>query len=904
MAPDFAKTLPDRPPPSLPPPPCRRKKIPVIRKLLAASFCLLVASLTTVPAGAASPPSRALVLPLRQNWAIQSSAKATGDGAAISQAGYATQGWQPAEVPSTVLGALVRAGVYKDPFFAKNMAEIKPEPFKTSWWYRTEFKLDAGAPGDHTRLVFDGINYRANVWVNGKKVADKTALFGVWRVFDVDVTAALREGANALAVEVIPPQAGDFIMGFVDWNPLPADRNMGLYRGVSLRRSGAVSIEEPFVQTKVDLGTLKEASLTVSATLVNHGDQPMAGKLQGEIAEAGKTARIRFEAPFKLGPREKTTLRWTPAESPALHVRNPRLWWPVNLGAPALYGLELAAVVDAKPSDKQSVTFGIREVGDYLNEQGHRGYTVNGKKILIRGGGWVDDVFLREDDKKVEAQLDYVRHMNLNTIRLEGFWGASQKLYEVADRKGVLVMPGFSCEWEWDHYLLKPQDDKTYGAGKSAEEIALLTGYVHDQVVWLRNHPSVLVWVLGSDKLPWPDAERRYKAVLAEVDPTRPYLASAKSWTSTISGPTAVKMLGPYNYVTPNYWFEDRQHGGAYGFNTETGPGPQVPPLASLKRMLPPDKLWPINDVWNYHCAEHEYSDLSLFLNAFNHRYGTAKNIEEFAYKAQAANYEAMRPMFEAFGANKPRSTGVVQWMLNGAWPKLYWQLYDYYLMPTGAFYGAKKGSQPQNLVYNYADRGIYVVNDTLADLDGRTAQITVIDPEGKSVLAQRVPVKLGANAAAKIFDLPAFDGKSPMYFLDLKLRGTDGKLVSDNFYWLSVKPDVLDPDKSTEPFMPNKSFADFTALNHMPAVKVKVASSFQAGRGQVTLTNPGKQVAFFIEMQLNKGEGGEPVLPILWDDNYVSLLPGESKTIKVNFAQDGLQGAKPKLAVTGWNLE
>jgi exo-1,4-beta-D-glucosaminidase len=323
-----------------------------------------------------------------------------------------------------------------------------------------------------------------------------------------------------------------------------------------------------------------------------------------------------------------------------------------------------------------------------------------------------------------------------------------------------------------------------------------------------------------------------------------------------------------------------------------------------LKKMIPADKLWPINDVWNYHCAEHEYSDLSLFLNAFNHRYGAAKSVEEFAFKAQAANYEAIRPMFEAFGANKPRTTGVVQWMLNGAWPKLYWQLYDYYLMPTGAFYGAKKASQPQNLVYDYANRGIVLVNDTLADLRGQTAQITLLDADSKPVFSKKVPAVVAANASAKLLELPALAATSPIYFLDLKLRAANGKVIADNFYWLSSKPDVLDPEKSTEPFMPNKSFADLTTLNKLLPTKVKVASSWQAGRGQVTLSNTSDKVAFFIELQLNKGDGGDPVLPVLWDDNYVSLLPGESKTIKVTFAEADLGGAKPQLATTGWNAE
>ena len=837
--------------------------------------------------------------PLREGWSLQTSVKATGGGAAISQPGFSTAGWYTAQVPSTVLGSLVKAGVYKDPFFGKNMTTIPEAPFKTSWWYRVQWNDKAPKPGDHVRVVFEGINYKADVWLNGKKVGDRSKVLGVWRVLDIEVTGELRDGANVLAVEVFPPKAGDYTIGFVDWNPVPADKNMGLYRGVHLRRSGAISVEEPFVQSKVDTKSLKEASLTISAVLANHGDKPVAGSLTGEI---GKT---RFKVPYSLAPTEKKTVTLTAAEVPALKMRNPRLWWPVNLGSPELYTLKLAALVDNEPSDTRSVDFGIREVGQYLTPEGYRGYTVNGQKVLIRGGGWVDELFLREDEKNLEAQLEYVRHMNFNTVRLEGFWGSSQKLYDIADRKGILVITGYSCQWEWTHYIGNKQEDKKYGAAKDGPDADLLVNYLHDQVVWLRNHPSVLVWAVGSDKLPWPGVERRYAALLKEIDPTRPYLASAKGWQSDVSGPTAVKMLGPYNYVTPNYWWEDKTHGGAYGFNTETGPGPQVPTLATLKKILPADKLWPpTNEVWNYHCAEHEYSDLKLFLNAFDHRYGATKTVEELAFKTQAASYEAMRAMFEAFGANKPRTTGLIQWMLNASWPKLYWQLYDYYLSPTGAFYGARKGSQPQHLSYDPSGRSVYLVNDTLAALKGATVQVTLLDAASKPAFQTKQKASVDANAAAKVLELPALDARSGVYFLDLKLKNAQGKLVSQNFYWLSPKPDVLDPEKSTEPFMPNKSFADFTAVNSLPKAKVKVTSAFKANGGQVTLANTSDKLAFFIELQVTKGATQDPVLPVRWEDNYVSLLPGESKTLKVAYADADLGGAKPALGVQGWNVE
>jgi exo-1,4-beta-D-glucosaminidase len=858
-----------------------------------AGILSLFATLALSGAASAEPGT----VTLRDGWTLQTSVKAK-DGAAISQPGFATAGWYTAKVPSTVMGSLVQAGVYKDPYFAKNMTTIPEAPFKTSWWYRTQFTAPAARPGENVRLVFEGINYKADVWLNGKKIGDKAKILGVWRILEIDVTSALVEGANALAVEIFPPKAGDYTIGFVDWNPVPADKNMGLYRGVHLRRTGAVAVETPFVQSKLDLNTFKEAVLTISTTLVNRGDKPVAGTVTGEIG------KVKFQVPYSLAPGEKRPLKLTPTEVPALKMRNPRVWWPVNLGKPELYTLKLAALIDKEPSDTHTVDFGIREVGDYLTPEGYRGYTVNGKKVLIRGGGWVDELFLREDEKNLEAQLEYVRHMNLNTVRLEGFWGSSRKIYEIADRKGILVMPGFSCQWEWTHYIGNQQTDKKYGAAKDGADADLLVDYLHDQVIWLRNHPSVLVWLVGSDKLPWPGVERRYREMMKEVDPTRPILASAKGFVSEVSGPTAVKMLGPYNYVTPNYWWEDKTHGGAYGFNSETGPGPQVPPLASLKKMIPADKLWPpTGDMWNHHCAEHEYSDLKLMLNAFDHRYGPTKNVEEFAFKVQASNYEAMRAMFESFGANKPRSTGLIQWMLNASWPKLYWQLYDYFLMPTGAFYGARKGSQPLHVSYDPAGRGIYLVNDTLAPIKGATVQVTLLDIASKPAFTKKQSASVDANASMKVLDLPALDGKSPAYFLDLRLNA-GGRLVAQNFYWLSPKADVLDVEKSTEPFMPNKSFADFTAFNGMPAAKVKLASSFKANGGQVSLTNTSDKVAFFVELQLNKGDSKDPVLPVRWEDNYVSLMPGERKTIKVAYADADLGGAKPAVAVQGWNLE
>jgi len=436
----------------------------------------------------------------------------------------------------------------------------------------------------------------------------------------------------------------------------------------------------------------------------------------------------------------------------------------------------------------------------------------------------------------------------------------------------------------------------------------LVSRYLKDQILLWRNHPSILVWMLGSDKLPRPELERKYNEVLGAYDPSRPALMAAKGLRSEISGPTGVKMNGPYEYVPPIYWFEDTQNGGAFGFNTETGPGPQPPPLDSLKKMLPADHLWPIDDVWNYHCARNEFGTLDRYNEALNRRYGKPAGLDDFVRQSQVANYEAMRAMFEAFAARRPATTGVIQWMLNAAWPKLFWQLYDYYLMPNGAFYGAKKASRPVHVLYDPVRQAISVVNDRLSPLSGAKVQVRVYDLQSREVFKDVKDVELGPNLTAEIFRLPAIQGLSPVYFLDLKLADNAGGLVDENFYWLSTRKDVMNY-AATEWFVtPIKEFADFRALEKLPPVSLKVLSTFDPAGDErqvrVTLENPGDTIAFFVNLDVVGRQSGRAALPIYWDDNCVSLLPGERKTLSATFNPADLQGDEPVVRVDGWNVK
>jgi len=843
---------------------------------------------------------------------MQSADQLHADGSQISVSGFKANGWYPIQIPATVLAALVAQGEYPDLYTGKNLNAIPAGRFEQSWWYRCEFDVHGDRVPETTLLDCDGINYAANIWLNGRLIADSEQIRGAFRRFCLDVSNWIEQGGNVLAVEVIPPCPGDFSTGFVDWNPPPPDRNMGIFRPVTLRHCRGVSIENPFVQTDLDTETLTQASLTVSAELCNHTDQVLAGTLRARIDT------LVFEQSVTLAAGECKCVEFTPAEHSALRLDRPRLWWPHDLGEPHLCDLALAFHIGDVVSDTCQQRFGIRCVEDYFNGGGHRGFRINGREVLIRAGGWTDDMLLSDTPDKLEAQVEYVKHMNLNCIRLEGIWGTAQTLYDLCDQYGILMMVGWSCHWEHEQWLGRPVDER-FGGIVDAEDIELMARSWRDQVLWLRHHPSILVWTVGSDKVPHPDLERRYAQTFEQYDRTRPYLAStggvgseqaiigSEEVVSDISGPTGVKMLGPYAYTPPIYWYEDTARGGAYGFNTETGPGAQVPVLDTLRKMLPSEDLWPINETWDFHCGLAEFSTLDRFCRALERRYGAPDTVEQFAYRAQILNYELIRPMFEAFRVNKGKATGVVQWMLNAAWPKLYWQLYDWYLMPTGALYGTKKACQPCQLIYDYAARSIVLANDNAYHRDLR-AHIHLLDVEAKELFKQTLQIEARADTVHTLLQVPALSDVSSTYFVDLRLCNDQGTRIANNFYWLSTQADILDDEAKVDPweyYTPSKQYADFTLLNALAATTLQVQPELRSKDDHrvlsVALKNTGTSLAFGIELQVKDADTDACIVPVFWQDNYLSLLPGESRTIACTFSSTQ---CAVTLEVRGWNIE
>ena len=737
--------------------------------------------------------------------------------------------------------------------------------------------------------------------MNGNLIADTAEVKNAFRQFKLDISDFQNRGKNVLAIEVFPPQKGDFSIGFVDWNPTPPDNNMGIFRDVYLEFVAEASLANPFVVSTLK-DDLSEASLTASIELTNYKEADFSGEVI--FTFDGK----KLIKPIHLKVGENKKVLFTPADFRALNIKNPKLWWPHTLGEPHLYHGEFALLENGNMLSKKEVDFGVRTVSDYYTESGHRGFKINGKKISIRGGGWVDQLLLDDTPESIESQLEYVKDMNLNTIRLEGFWGKDHTLYQLCDEMGILIMVGWSCHWEWEDYLGTACDEEFGGILKPAD-IDMMSKAWQDQIIWLRNHPSIFSWVGGSDCKPKPELEQKYFKTFAAYDSTRVYLASAKEWDSP-TGPTGVKMRGPYAYEPPVYWFADTLYGGAFGFNTETGPGAQVPPLESMQKMISNAHLWPMNAMWDYHNGRNEFNTLDRYTTALEARYGKAKDVADYTKKAQLLNYELMRPMFEAFSAYRYEATGVIQWMLNSAWPETYWQLYDYYLMPNGAYYGAKKASQAHHAIYDYARHSIFVVNDKLESKNDLVLKVRAFNQASVLKYEKEIKINLKANSSQEILKLPEMNWGKPVYFLDMRLYDKNGNEIDNNFYWLATKTDELDYDAELPNWYfhtPTKQYADFTALNDLP--KVKVSSKLTANVNgeytafEVELTNESEQIAFFIHPQIKDETTGNTILPVLWSDNYISLLPGESRKLAAKINNKYLKNNNPQLLVEGYNL-
>jgi exo-1,4-beta-D-glucosaminidase len=845
---------------------------------------------------------------LHSGWNLQSGCKIQAAGEQISTSRFATKGWYETSVPATVLAAQVASGEFPDLFVGMNLRKLpgmdypvgglfpllamSPDsPYACSWWYRKEFRLPNEYASRNVWLNFEGINYRANVWLNGRKLADSKDVAGTYRTYEFDATTFLKAGQpNVLAVEVFAPTEKDLAMNWWDWAPTPPDKNMGLWRGVYLTDSGPVRLQYPAVVSHVS-EDLSRADLTLIAELRNASDKPLHATVDASIPEL----HISLQQEIDLQPGAERTITFAPEKFPPLRIREPKLWWPASMGHQPLHSLIVRVLAAGKISDEQRIRFGIRDITSELTERGFRLFRINGRRLLIRGGGWTPDLLLRESSDRLNTELRYTLDMGLNTIRLEGKM-ESDEFFDRADEMGILVMAGWMCCDIWQYPDKWPP-----------ENLQIAAESLRSQSLRMRHHASVLTWLNGSDEPPPPNVERAFLKVLEETSWPNPIISAASQADTVGGGPSGMKMTGPYDWVPPSYWYLDRQKfGGAFGFNTETSPGPAIPPLQSLRRFIPPDHLWPIDRVWNFHAGGENYTNMDKYNQALDAVYGPSSGVEQYAIKSQAMAYDGERAIFEAYARNKYVSTGVIQWMLNNAWPSLIWHLYDYYLQPAGGYFGTKKANEPLHIQYSYDDHSVVVVNNLYQPAQKLTATADVYDFNLQKTFSRQETIDVDADSTRAVLSLPLSAQTSGVYFAKLSLRDRAGKLVSSNFYWLPTKEAAIAWDRTKDTvYTPVDAYEDLTALNDLPRVRVEAtATANGSGAIRVKLHNPSHNLAFQVHVGIGPSGSNDEFLPVLWDDNYVSLLPGESQTVEARYLSRNALHGHAVVRVDGWNVE
>jgi exo-1,4-beta-D-glucosaminidase len=703
-----------------------------------------------------------------------------------------------------------------------------------------------------------------------------------------------------LAVQVIPsglltnlpPRTKQIeaVTGWDDHNPQPPDRNMGIWADVFLRVQGPVTLRNPYVETHLKVPALDQAALTVSTFLNNHADHAVSGELIGKIES------IEFSQRVELKPGETREVFFQPESFAQLNLSRPRVWWPNPLGNQELYTLDLRFLADNQVSDSQHVRFGIRQLDTVINDEEWRKYRINGHDILIRGGAWMtSDMMLNLSDRRYTALIRYARDANLNMLRSEGFSiRETEDFYNRCDELGVMVT------------------QQIFGRNIPDEDLAI--SCIEDMMLRIRHHPSLAHFLGHDETFPTASLNKAYLDMIQRFRVNRTYQPHSGAFAvaeRNKTGGTRTGTLELWTYGCPSHYYL-RKEDGAWGFAQSGGIGGITVVRDSLRQMMPEDQLWPPlqSEAWSFHTVTQGAQYFTEVKRAMARGYGEAKDLDDFCNKAYAMNYNSARGMFEAYGRNKYSATGITTWKYDAAWPAATtWAYIDWYLRPTGAYFGAKKACEPLHVQYAYDDDGIYIINSFYQPFTGLEVSATVYNFDLTQKLAKKATVNVDSDGKALAFKLAWPDGLSKTFFVKLELRDNTGALRSQNLYWLSTTPDIPGPSgREFGAFIAKpKSSADFTALNTLPPVTLETKTARETHGDEewvsATLKNPGSSLAFLVQLAITKGPGGREAGPSYWDDNYFSLLPGETRTVKAVVPKAELEGKEPTLRVLGWNV-
>jgi beta-galactosidase/beta-glucuronidase len=889
-------------------------------------------------------------------WKLESTTQVSEVDSAVSSAAFDDSQWTKARVPTTVLRALVKAGIYPDPHFDLNDLRIPdasdvlskrldlnkfsylkgvPNPFKDPYWFRTTFRILPEGKGRKIWLNFDGINYRADVWLNGRQIATAQEMAGMFQRFRYEISGDIDpDGDNVLAVKIHQvdhvgtPEPGYLFKPFgmfrgqgedifkdvtlkfsAGWDcaPVVRDRNMGIYQDVYLTYSGDVRIVDPYVVTDLPLPDTTLAGITVSAELENNGTSARKGILKGRIdlvsevdfcgykkKMPGSLKPILFEKEVEIPAGKSVTVSFSPGEFRQLTIKNPYLWWPNGYGRQYLHNLQLVYEIDEKASDIKNTTFGIREIATTVKEiKGEYGriFWVNGKRIFCRGGWIQPDMMLDMNPKRMYDEGRLLAEANVNMIGCEDMPSPPDQVMDVYDKYGLLM-------WETFYQCWTAYPGTKNFANPLDAKLSLRNSY--DIARRYRNHPSLAIWAIANESLVREEIYVPLREYLKKMDPTRPFLPSSSvGWNVDSLTPyikpdlptgTTDEGLPDYTWYPHPYYYTKVLEVKQQMFRNEMGV-PAISTLSSMKKYIfnlgkgKKDDIYPLDKTWAYHDAwDGDGYAFRAYDNAIRQEFGQPSTAEEYIRNAQYINAGSYRAMFEA--ANHRMwdiTSGVMIWKLNATWPQVLWQIYDWFLNPNAGYFYAKKAMEQVHIQLNENDHTVSVINRDHRQYENLTASVQVINEDMKVKWKKEEKFTMKEDCYRELFRLPEIQGLSPVYFVRLRLEDQKGVPVSDNFYWFS-----------------SNGKDDFRGLARLKKVNLDMSREISTDQDEIVMKirvkNPSDKLAFFNRLLITRGEGGEEVLPTFWSDNYFSLLPGEVKTVTARFAKQDIEGKEPVL--------
>lgn len=873
---------------------------------------------------------------ITQGWEITDGASVIESKQSIFDTQLNTSKWYNATVPGTVLTTLVNQGVYPDPFYGLNNMIIPDSLSRTDWWYRCKFSAPKNTLGNRMHLLLNGINYMAEVYLNGKKLGNIKGAF-VRGQFDV-TDIVNKNSENILVIHILPPSnpgipheqstiSGQGLNGGVlstdgptfissigwDWIPGIRDRNTGIWQDVRLKTSGDIVIGDPLVTTDVLLPDTTQAKIYIKTNLRNISSREVKGTLLAKIEN------INISLPFTLKPYEDKELVFSPDDFKELHFKNARLWWPNGYGRPELYNLELKAQSENILSDTKTVRFGIREMSYELmvndpnkNKNIRVAYSPNqtenkGKPVF----NYEKRVFYTKDNQLPTIAEDADRSglevlsdndpvgsffvVRVNGVRIfcrGGNWGMDDgmkrvdrerlepyfRLHKEANFNIIRNWTGESTEEVFyslcDEYGMLVWNDFWITTDDTVEpsDFELFVKNATDAVRRYRNHPSIAVWCPRNEGFAPKGMSEMLTAMMAKEDPTRHYHGQSRFLNMGTSGPWGY-FKDPSLYYTQN----------AKGFNTEMG-SYAIPTASTLKKFIAPEDQWPINDVWAYHDLHHTTQNFGDFMNAVN-RYGEANSLEDFSSKAQFVTYDAWRNMLEAWNSKMwNNTTGLILWMTHPAWPSMIWQTYTYDYETPGSYFGAKKACEPIHIQMNLPENDVMIINTTLKDSKASTASVRYISLQGKELYKKVQSVDVLANRATKCF-IPEKPANLPrLYLARLELKDVKGNLLSTNDYWIS--------DGKSE------SYHD---MNTLSSANVSIKTKYLKGKMLVELQNNSATIAAALKLNAVDKATKEIILPAYFSDGYINLLAGEKRVLDLDVTK--FPQGNYEIIVEGYNV-